>query len=1098
MAREFFFTVEYPGVETKISSRIELTEGSGVTLHFFRYGYFLKNSPIDLKVDYYPYILYKNEELQRLNKQLGKIAENNFYPTINARDEHLQKYEKNSSSKKNQKEYYLKKIQKINREKVSIQYNKEVETVMRKCVKQEDVEIENPFPFLDNFYVARTFLDAGYLYIFGKNDKNFFREYKVDEYGEYYPIIWREGNNRDYREPNWNPSKVIVPPDEYYFAFSRVQLSLKYIQKLRSDDEALSNRAQLINCGLRVNDPKATDEVVDPTYVSVVCDPQHPLLYSFLTLSQMAFNAAKNNSPNRFETVTVLGNSYQVYDDICITLKDPIGCANDVSLVLGEKINDLKALVASLPTGKNPENIKKEWRIQQEEQEQQEQQQEQQQEDSTLLTDVKKPTGFSTIFINALSVYHFVYGNDKNKEKYGDTVNRKMIEDLLAVNERKALRKEIIKYRRDLAYFIYTYTYNQHFHDFAVKNISNVVEGSCYCAAHLKLACTTFVDIDDHLYLRNEELYNDTDKMCLDETKRFLDSIFNKKPIKCVDYDECIAKLQKERQVTIMDLLSIPIHLGELDAPYLQKGTTIVDLSNKILFLLNATLEVCIKRGTYKVGIDILHRFKGKTKDLVTLSSERLIKALKKHGIFASHNIPDIQIVQWNLTEKNKIEEIIEEELKKAENKSKKGRKISNIEKEIKLQAEVERQTERAKNLDKLYSSKAFAKFLIGLSFLNLSIAFSQLKESPSGKNTVNFSSVAFDFSFACTKLIEIERNLAGKDVKGVKNLNKFFSKMAGLLTATYCIWEGYDAFVENDKDAAAAFVSSGALFAIAAFCGSTGVGVIIGAVAIGVYILANYWRDDEFERYFKNSWLRSDSDVKLYQKALNTPSWRYLHQVYRNRNLLMNNKNKKLVNPWKNNIHLCYQSFLNLFNKSDLKAIGISRNMESFFDDNNSIYCCTGGVDEVNIVAFPEFSDSLKNVDQFDYRIFVQNVVTKSIEEVPKGAISTPILTTENGKWCIKVDICISQWRRYKYGTAMGVKFIIAYKLQLNQEDFPYTYAGDPKYFIVSVPLHLNYREYSSNTCKPSVYYSCEFEAPVKKETVGTINQLINGKLKL
>lgn len=202
MAQEYFFTVEYPGVETKISSRIELTEGSGVTLHFFRYGYFLKNSPIDLKVDYYPYILYKNEELQRLNKQLGKIAENNFYSRINARDEHLQKYEKNSSSKKNQKEYYLKKIQKINREKVSIQYNKEVETVMRKCVKQEDVEIESPFPFLDNFYTARTFLDAGYLYIFGKNNKNFFREYKVDEYGEYYPIIWREGNDRDYREPN--------------------------------------------------------------------------------------------------------------------------------------------------------------------------------------------------------------------------------------------------------------------------------------------------------------------------------------------------------------------------------------------------------------------------------------------------------------------------------------------------------------------------------------------------------------------------------------------------------------------------------------------------------------------------------------------------------------------------------------------------------------------------------------------------------------------------------------------------------------------------------------------------------------------------------
>ena len=89
MAQEYFFTVEYPGAETKKSDKLKVFKESGVTLHFFRYGYFLKNSHIDLKVDYYPYILYKNEELQRLNKQLGKIAENNFYSRINARDEHL-------------------------------------------------------------------------------------------------------------------------------------------------------------------------------------------------------------------------------------------------------------------------------------------------------------------------------------------------------------------------------------------------------------------------------------------------------------------------------------------------------------------------------------------------------------------------------------------------------------------------------------------------------------------------------------------------------------------------------------------------------------------------------------------------------------------------------------------------------------------------------------------------------------------------------------------------------------------------------------------------------------------------------------------------
>ncbi|WP_314286611.1 hypothetical protein [Capnocytophaga sputigena] len=102
MAQEYFFTVEYPGAETKKSDKLKVFKESGVTLHFFRYGYFLKNSPIDLKVDYYPYILYENEKLRKpyLDKQPRKFKKNNFYPTINPRDEHLQKNEKNSSSKK--------------------------------------------------------------------------------------------------------------------------------------------------------------------------------------------------------------------------------------------------------------------------------------------------------------------------------------------------------------------------------------------------------------------------------------------------------------------------------------------------------------------------------------------------------------------------------------------------------------------------------------------------------------------------------------------------------------------------------------------------------------------------------------------------------------------------------------------------------------------------------------------------------------------------------------------------------------------------------------------------------------------------------------
>ena len=95
-------------------------------------------------------------------------------------------------------------------------------------------------------------------------------------------------------------------------------------------------------------------------------------------------------------------------------------------------------------------------------------------------------------------------------------------------------------------------------------------------------------------------------------------------------------------------------------------------------------------------------------------------------------------------------------------------------------------------------------------------------------------------------------------------------------------------------------------------------------------------------------------------------------------------------------------------------------------------------------------------------------------------------------------VNIRISEYWKYNYKSADSLNLIIAYKLQLNQEDFPYTYVGDPKYLIVSVPLSIWYSDSITNNKNPSKYYNREIKAPFKKETVGTIKELINGKLKL
>ena len=1117
MAREFFFTVEYPGVETKISSRIELTEGSGVTLHFFRYGYFLKNSPIDLKVDYYPYILYKNEKLRKpyLDKQLGKIAENNFYSRINARDEHLQKNEKNSSSKKNQKEDYLKEIQKINPEEVSILYYEEVETVMRKCVKQEDVEIENPFSILDNFYVARTFLDAGYLYIFGKNDKNFFREYKVDEYGEYYPIIWREGNDRDYREPNWKPSKVIVPPDEYYFAFSRVQLSLKYIQKLRSNEEELSKRTQLINCGLRVNDPKASDEVVDPTYVSVVCDPQHPLLYSFLTLSQMAFNAAKNNSPNRFETVTIIVNTYQVYDDICITLKDPIGCDIDLSLVLGEKINDLKALVASLPTGKSPENIKKEWRIQQEELLQPQEQQPEQQEDSTLLTDVKEPPGFSTIFINALSVYHFVYGNDKNKEKYGDTVNRKMIEDLLAVNERKALRKEIIKYRRDLAYFIYTYDYTQHFHDFAVKNIPNVVEGSCYCAAHLKLACTTFADIDDHLYLRNEELYNDTDKMCLDETKRFLDSIFNRKPIKCVDYDECIAKLQKERQLNIVDLLTIPIHLEEFNSTdkNLQGAILTTDLVNKTAFLINNSLDLYIRTSIAEIEkkaltFSFIKRIKFEGEEFFKLTKKQLYKVLRDNGIDLKKT--NLKILMEEVDGKYvfypKNDDVDFIDIKK-KNRKTRTKTSTEVQRKVTIDVEVEtkpatRTREQVKGAEELFNHPLFTRALVILQLFNIAGALYQLGKDTSMKNGMNALGVATDLITAYINVYRANLITLKAEKKIIEQVGKHIdtlSKISNGISAVYCGLEVWDAYKVGDNDAAKAFSVSGIAFASLALVEMTfGLSILIGIIAIGAYTLGNWLKDDNFKIYFNNSWFRvlNEKDTNKFQKHPKEEVWQYLSRIYKYRNYLMTDK--EITLPWRDNIHLCYQYFLDMFNNIEIiaeEALDDIYERTRFEKNTRPVYYFGNAMQIIFIIPFLYFDQVLKSVEQLEYQMFIVNKEANKIIEVFKWDTKDILelkkaLHGEERIQTIELTINIPDWIKNKYGKkeSSALDFLLVFRLKIENDYFPYNYMKEARFLGVFLPIY-THRDYDY---KPiNGYYKLPIEAPFKQQKIGSLKEI-------
>ena len=119
------------------------------------------------------------------------------------------------------------------------------------------------------------------------------------------------------------------------------------------------------------------------------------------------------------------------------------------------------------------------------------------------------------------------------------------------------------------------------------------------------------------------------------------------------------------------------------------------------------------------------------------------------------------------------------------------------------------------------------------LSLLNLTVALHQLDQERSPNNMVNVAGITADFAYACTKSIQIQMGIIGKSPdeigkigRFIKNLNKFFSKASGILTAVYCGIESVDAFKVGDNNAGVAFAASGTLFlSLALFPMSLGVG---------------------------------------------------------------------------------------------------------------------------------------------------------------------------------------------------------------------------------------------------------------------------------
>ena len=1030
MAQEYFFTVEYPGVETKKSDKLYIIPQNYITLFFFRYGYFFNNDSSIIKKSHLDF----------------RGAQN----------------------------------------------------TVTKSKEEIDISInDKAFPELENFYLGRTFLDEGYLYLISKEDKNKFWEYKVSKNGLFTPVVWGQENDKDIKEVEAigvGPCKIFVKPAEYYIAFSRTRWDKKYFRQLLSDENKLKERAQLINCnGIHRTTVSSNSEVVN--YNELTFGYHKGRNYEkYLQDIQQAFAFCENlDDPAPDAKIDVY------FDDMFITLRDPFGCAEDIFEVLDEKTLHLKALTASLPIGKSPESIKQD--VKKREEEYEDNNDNNDKNSRKPLTHVAIPTGISTIFINALSVYQFVYGNTENEKKYGNNVNKKMLEDILAVKERKNLREEIINYRVDFVEFLDSYEYIRHFKDFTEGNICNIVEGSLYCVKHLNLLAERFTNIDDHLFLRTEKFSKSSNiDNKRERIRKFLEKAY---------YAEANFST---KVVGIPELLNTLINL---DDENLKNAIYATDLINKLAFLFDTTLDLYIKKPPLvNQKVSLLLRFiKSKIVDgetFVKMFPNTIKNILKKYDILASEIdlgwAESKNSYEWVVQDKRMS--FVEEEII-----GKKGKKYKI--RRLKTDVEIKRPSKNLKNVEKLFSNPYFARALMKLSLLNLTVALHQLDQDRSQNNMVNVAGITADFAYACTKSIQIQMGIIGKSAKDigkigrfVKNINNFSSKASSFLTAVYCGMESRDAFKVGDNDAGVAFAASGAFFTtemiLSFFTIPWGVGLLIGIFAIGSYILANYWRDDDFENYFNNSWFRKlDGDkYEIFYKRIGEESWQYVSRIYSCRNLLMPDNDR--TTPWKEDIKKCFQDFLNLFNINNIEVRGTIYKVPNILIDFDVIDEATGKkvpptynnskyADEIIIKTQFDFDRILSDPNQLEYQMYVvdKNYKPLKVEDFPKGSIRSNTVFVADDKKTLKTTIYIPNWLKERHieKNQLLIKLLFVCRLNLGDDYYPYTYVGEPIYLGVLVPLFILRHDFQLMSDKTP--YSHHFSSSDISKNVGTLKQL-------
>ncbi|WP_047790824.1 toxin VasX [Tenacibaculum mesophilum] len=927
-------------------------------------------------------------------------------------------------------------------------------TAENSTLELEEVEVLSlkELPQINNFYVARTALNKGYIYLINDEDQDDYHELYVDESGQLQHIIWaynkdEKGNYKDIRKPSGDKSEyklIIEPGKKYWVAYSPVQWSRDYHNELNTDANKRKERMKLIDCsGIKKGEEEKHENVIPFTNVRATFPGNHPRAGALEKMLDSILSDEKKQDEK---------GDNEVFEDMFVTLHDPVGCANDVGVELADKIADLEALVESLGTGKDPVEIKKDIL------------------EGKPKQEIKKGSReeqISTLLATALTTYQLVYNDKEMITDYdggesgsgpkftginigatpmiywdGNGILQQKLIDILAVKERKKIRESIVSYRHDFTIILGSDYYTQYFEDFNENGFIGLLEGKHITTSHMRLLSIAPGGIDHYLDL-----------------KKHRDNYKGELKNKNKEAKEFYIKYVKGSNKKVHEVLEKELNLDFFDEnENVLNNSLLTDLANKVAGHVSNGLEAYVglsnaKKINLNLTFDRLKVLTHKGKPVFQTRTRTLEALLKQNGATLDESVKLVDFKKGH-----RIAKILDvEEIYLVNEYNPKGKNTLNVPAKIpakKTKAQVQ-------GAQRVLNNIHFAKGLYYLQILNISSATYQVYDSPSAKSLVNLVGIGTELTgafFNVKRVNAIALNRESKVVSSLSNRARLFNKVGAGFTAAVCFWEAIDAFSDNDNDAAFMWVGAGALFTTGIFV-SGPVGWVIGGVAIGLVYLANYFKDTPLERYFKHYWL---SDRVALSRNNNETPWQYINRVYENRSALI--KDREEYKDWKD-LRVCHQQLLDLMVCSAMFVKEIKLSSERVIsiggeDGRAGASFATSDVSKLTIQT--SFRQFLWFKDQLQYKVFLVNTRTGSYEEIAEEELRGEVNLEEDNKGkiiatntTINIPNRVHRKRHNNQTTIFQLLFIC--KLTIDEETnkyYPHTYVGEERYMGIKIKL--------------------------------------------